>query len=82
MKKIGLDYTNALSFVKEYEVSYFTQAIKTAHEMLHNKSGAGSDYLGWIDLPKAYDKAEFARIKAAAEKIKANSDALIVIGIG
>lgn len=82
MKKIGLDYTNALSFVKEYEVSYFTPAIKAAHEMLHNKSGAGSDYLGWIDLPKSYDKAEFARIKAAAEKIKADSDALIVIGIG
>ncbi len=50
--------------------------------MLHNKSGAGSDYVGWVDLPKAYDKAEFARIKAAAEKIKSDSDVLVVIGIG
>ena len=50
--------------------------------MLHNKSGAGSEYVGWVDLPKAYDRAEFTRIKAAAEKIKSDSDALIVIGIG
>jgi len=82
MQKIEFDYTNALSFVKESEISYFTPFIKTAHEMLHNKSGAGNDYLGWIDLPKAYDRAEFARIKAAAEKIKTDSDALVVIGIG
>lgn len=82
MQKIGFDYSNALSFVKETEISYLSPFIKAAHEMLHNKSGAGSDYLGWIDLPKAYDKAEFSRIKAAAEKIRADSDALIVIGIG
>jgi len=82
MKKIGLDYTNVLSFVKESEISYFSPFIKTAHEMLHNKSGAGSDYLGWIELPRNYDRAEFERIKAAAEKIKADSDVLVVIGIG
>ncbi len=82
MKEIGLDYSNALSFINESEISNFTPFITIAHEMLHNKSGAGSDYLGWIDLPKAYDKAEFARIKAAAEKIKADSDVLVVIGIG
>jgi len=82
MQKIGFDYTNALSFIKETEITYSSEFIKSAHEMLHNKTGAGSDYTGWVDLPKTYDKVEFARIKAAAEKIKADSDALVVIGIG
>jgi glucose-6-phosphate isomerase len=82
MKRIKLDYANVLSFVKESEISFFVPFIKTAHEMLHNKSGAGSNYLGWIDLPNTYDRAEFARIKAAAEKIRDDSDVLVVIGIG
>ncbi len=82
MNKLSLDYSNALSFMKESEVSYFAPMIKAAHEMLHNRTGAGNDYTGWVDLPKDYDKAEFARIKAAAEKIKSDSDALVVIGIG
>ena len=50
--------------------------------MLHNKTGAGNDFLGWVDLPLNYDKEEFARIKAAAQKIKSDSEVLIVIGIG
>lgn len=82
MQKIGLDYTNALSFINESEISNLSPFVKAAHEMLHNKSGAGSDYLGWVDLPTAYDKAEFTRLKAAAEKIRSDSDALVVIGIG
>ena len=82
MQKLGFDYSNALSFVKENEISYLSEFIKSAHEMLHKKTGEGNDFLGWIDLPKSYDKAEFARIKAAAEKIRSDSDALVVIGIG
>ncbi len=82
MQKLGFDYSNALSFVKETEISYLSEFIKSAHEMLHKKTGAGKDFLGWVDLPTSYDKVEFARIKAAAEKIKADSDALVVIGIG
>lgn len=82
MQKLGFDYSNALSFVKETEISYLSEFIKPAHAMLHNKTGAGSDFLGWVDLPKSYDKAEFTRIKAAADKIKSDSDALVVIGIG
>ncbi len=50
--------------------------------MLHNKTGAGNDFLGWLDLPLNYDKEEFARIKAAAQKIRSDSEVLIVIGIG
>ncbi len=82
MKKLNLDYSNALSFINESEISCLSEFIKAAHGMLHNKTGAGNDYTGWVDLPKAYDKAEFARIKAAAEKIKSDSEALVVIGIG
>jgi glucose-6-phosphate isomerase len=82
MQKLKFDYSKALSFIKEDEINYFDRFIKVAHEMLHNRTGAGRDYVGWVELPNAYDKAEFARIKVAAEKIRSDSDALIVIGIG
>lgn len=79
---ITFDYSNALSFMQKHEVEYLGEFVKVAHEMLHEKKGPGSDYLGWVDLPHNYDKDEFARIKAAAERIRSNSDALVVIGIG
>ena len=56
--------------------------MKAAHETLHGKSGLGNGFLGWLDLPVAYDKEEFARIQKAAEKIKSDSEVMIVIGIG
>lgn len=80
--KITLDLSKLNPYVGAHEVSYMTEMVKTAHNMLHNKTGAGSDFLGWVDLPVNYDKEEFARIKQAAEKIKKDSDVLIVIGIG
>lgn len=70
------------SFVKAHEYSAMDAQIKAAHETLHSKKGLGNDFLGWIDLPEKYDREEFARIKASAEKIKKNSDVFIVIGIG
>lgn len=69
-------------FVNEDELSGIKAQVEAAAEMLHNKSGLGNDFLGWVNLPTDYDKEEFDRIKAAAEKIKSNSDILIVIGIG
>ncbi len=69
-------------FVDENEFSLISSSVGTAHEALHAKTGAGNDFLGWLDLPKSYDKEEFARIKAAAQKIKSDSDILVVIGIG
>ncbi len=81
-KNVHFDYSKALGFVAQHEVDYFAEPIKLAHEQLHNKTGVGNDFLGWIDLPKAYDKEEFARIKKAAEKIQSDSEVLIVIGIG
>ena len=68
--------------MRTHEIEYLDPLVKTAHKMLHDKTGAGSDFLGWVDLPRDYDKEEFDRVKKAAEKIKADSDVLIVIGIG
>ena len=82
MNKLRFDYSKAMSFISENEIENLGSFVKTAHEMLHNKTGAGNDFLGWVDLPENYDKQEFKRIKAAANKIKADSDVLIVIGIG
>ena len=80
MSKITLDYSK--TGVSPEELVCFKQQVELAHDMLHNKSGAGNDFLGWIDLPVEYDKEEFARIQQAANKIQQDTDVLIVIGIG
>ncbi|MCM3762539.1 glucose-6-phosphate isomerase [Alkalihalobacillus oceani] len=79
---LQFDYSKALSFFQQDELTYMQNAVTAAHEALHQKTGAGHEYLGWVDLPSAYDREEFSRIQAAAEKIKADSDVLLVIGIG
>lgn len=70
------------SFVKEQELTAIAPQVQAAHELLENRNGLGNDFLGWLDLPVNYDKEEFTRIQAAAKKIQANSQVLIVIGIG
>ena len=82
MKNISFDITKASSFLSETEISYLAESIKNAHKKVHEGTGAGSDFLGWVELPENYDKEEFARIKKAAEKIKSDSEILLVIGIG
>ena len=82
MKKISLDYSKISKFVNENELNELKNKVELVSEKLHNKTGAGNDFLGWLDLPVNYDKEEFARIKKAAEKIKNNSEVLVVIGIG
>lgn len=82
MSSIKFDYSGAMTFVGQHEIDYLSGYIKSAHDMLHNGTGAGNDFLGWVNLPSDYDKEEFDRIKKAAEKIRSNSDVLIVIGIG
>ena len=69
-------------FINPDELAGIKAQVETAAESLHSKTGLGNDFLGWVNLPTDYDKEEFDRIKAAAEKIKSNSDILIVIGIG
>ncbi|MFC5713022.1 glucose-6-phosphate isomerase [Thalassorhabdus alkalitolerans] len=80
--QLNLDYSNALDFVREEEISQLQGAVTQAHEALHNKTGAGNDFVGWVDLPADYDTEEFSRIQQAADKISGDSDVLIVIGIG
>ena len=72
----------AKSFIDEAKISDLNASASEALETVLNKSGAGNDFLGWVDLPVNYDKEEFARIKIAAEKIKKSCDVLVVIGIG
>ncbi len=82
METINFDYSNAIGFLNQHEIDSMQSYVDVAHKMVHEKTGLGSDFLGWVDLPNNYDKEEFARIKKCAEKIKSDSDVLLVIGIG
>ena len=72
----------AAPFIKDDEYTAISSQVTAAHDLLNSRKGPGSDFLGWVDLPVDYDKDEFARIKKAADKIKSDSDILVVIGIG
>ena len=80
MLKLNEKFLNG--FVSADEINAMSPMATKAHQMLFDGTGEGSDFLGWVRLPENYDKEEFARIKIAAEKIKQNSDILVVIGIG
>lgn len=82
MKQVRFDYSTAKDFVTENELAMMKDIAEGAKATLLNKSGAGNDFLGWIDLPINYDKEEFERIQKAATKIQGDSEVLIVIGIG
>ncbi len=82
MKNITVDYSKAESFIAAHELENLVSNAKLAHEMIHNQTGPGSDFLGWVDLPENYDKEEFDRIIKASNQIKEDSDILLVIGIG
>ncbi|MGG3966209.1 glucose-6-phosphate isomerase [Heyndrickxia faecalis] len=82
MTHIQFDYSKALAFFNEHEITYLSEPIRLAHKLLHEKTGVGNDFTGWLTLPKDYDKEEFARIQKAAAKIQNDSDVLLVIGIG
>ena len=79
---ISLNTKYLQNFIAPHEMESAKASVELAAKTLAERSGAGNDFLGWVDLPTNYDKEEFERIKAAAEKIKKNSDVLIVIGIG
>ena len=81
-KDVIFDYSKAAAFIHEEEIVGIKAGVQAARETLVEKTGAGNDFLGWIDLPVDYDKEEFGRIKKAAEKIQKDSDVLLVIGIG
>lgn len=79
---VTFDYSKVAPFVSEHEVASMKKLAEDAKKVLVEKTGDGNDFLGWIDLPVDYDKEEFARIKKAAEKIRQDSEVLLVIGIG
>ena len=79
---IRLNMRHLGSFIEEHEMEAMKVQISEAHNTIENRSGLGNDFLGWVDLPENFDKDEFERIKAAAERIKEKADILIVIGIG
>ena len=82
MAKVTFDYAKANTFIGEHEVDSMKALAEEAKKLLLSREGAGNDFLGWIDLPVDYDKEEFVRIQAAAEKIKQDSEVLVVIGMG
>lgn len=82
MNKLSLDLSNVSSFISEEKLMGMEAEVKAAVKTLEEGTGAGNDFLGWINLPTDYDKEEFDRIKKAAEKIKSDSDVLVVVGIG
>ena len=81
-KGVTFDYSKTSLFISADEVELMKKLVGDAKEVLVSKTGAGNDFLGWIDLPVDYDKEEFARIKKAAAKIQSDSEVLLVIGIG
>ena len=80
--KVTLDYKNTLKFLTEEEILKSESSALNARKTLVEGTGAGNDFLGWVNYPNTFDKEEFARIKKAAEKIRKDSDVLVVIGIG
>ncbi|HLQ95163.1 MAG TPA: glucose-6-phosphate isomerase [Pseudogracilibacillus sp.] len=82
MTNIELDLTKSTPFLPENAMQQWTEKVKNAHQQLHEKTGAGNDFLGWLDLPEQYDQAEFNAIKKSAAQIQETSDILLVIGIG
>ena len=80
--KVSFDYSKAAGFISAHEVEYMKETAEHAKAKLVSKSGEGSDFLGWIDLPVEYDREEFSKIRKAAEKIRSDSEVLVVIGIG
>ena len=79
---IQVNTKNCSAFVPKDYFSLREDALSQAQAWLQDATGEGNDFVGWVHLPRDYDREEFARIKAAAQKIQAQSAALVVIGIG
>jgi glucose-6-phosphate isomerase len=81
-KTLIFDYSKAANFLGKTELDLMGAQVKLAHDLLHSRKGPGNDYLGWLDLPVNYDRAELARLETAARQIADTAEALVVIGIG
>ncbi len=79
---VVLDYQGALDFCRPEEMTMLDGRVRQIHAAITERKGAGSDFLGWVDLPVNYDRRELAAIKAAAARIKEDAEVLVVAGIG
>lgn len=80
--KITLDYSGARRFFREEELAYLKPKVEMAHKIIHERTGPGNDFLGWLEWPFRYDKKEFGKIKDAAKQIGEQAEVLVVVGIG
>lgn len=81
-KELSLNLSKTAPYIEAEEMKLIDSQVQAAHNLLHKGTGAGSDYLGWVELPVKYDTKEFQAIKKAAQEIRETSEALVVIGIG
>lgn len=79
---LSFNYAVASDFYREHEMEQMKPSVEMAHKLLHEGTGPGNDFIDWVNWPEDYDKEEYARIKEAAERIRENSEVLVVIGIG
>ena len=79
---IRVDLSHMRHFIPLPYEAALTPRLHLSHERLRSGTGAGGEFTGWVSLPRTYDREEFGRIKAAAKKIRGDSQALVVIGIG
>ena len=80
--KLTLDYSGAQKFFRSEELTYLEPKVEMAHKMLHERTGPGHDFLGWLEWPFRYDQVEFGEIKKAAARIHDQAEVLVVVGIG
>ncbi|MBC7087395.1 MAG: glucose-6-phosphate isomerase [Tissierellales bacterium] len=79
---MGINFDNTNSFIKDYEYKFMESQVKLAHKMLHDRTGQGNDFTGWLDLSLHFDNEEYKRLLNKADEIRENADYFIVIGIG
>lgn len=81
-QSIVFDYSKTHPYLTGQELEFMEEQVKCAHELLHGGKGPGNDFLGWVDLPVNYDRAEFQKVQEAAVQIRETAEALVVVGIG
>lgn len=82
MDRVTFDYSKSLGFIGEKEIIALQERVNLCHNMLHDGTGEGGEFSGWVNLPATYNTEEFEKIKHIAEKIRNNCDVFIVLGIG
>lgn len=82
MDRVTFDYSKSLNFIDEQKIIALQERVSSCHDMLHDGTGEGSEFSGWVDLPNTYSMEEFEKIKSVAEEIRSSCDVFIILGIG